>query len=95
MLSSCGVTSEEGTYYNVTIDGNSYFKGSIYWPLEDLTQYNGKKVVVEGYYIGTSGSTTKYVNTVVTRIAVPDINGSTEDVIPDDDLVATPVNTTR
>ena len=90
-----GVLNISGTYYNVTIDGNSYFKGSIYWPLEDLTQYNGKKVVVEGYYIGTSGSTTKYVNTVVTRIAVPDINGSTEDVIPDDDLVATPVNTTR
>lgn len=90
-----GVLNISGTYYNVTIDGNSYFKGSIYWPLEDLTQYNGKKVVVEGYYIGTSGSTTKYVNTVVTRIAVPDINGSTEDVIPDDDLVGTEINQTK
>lgn len=90
-----GVLDINGTYYNVTIGGNSYFKGSIYWPLEDLTQYNGKKVVVEGYYIGTSGSSVKYVNTLVTRIAVPDINGSTEDVIPDDDLVGTDVIQTR
>ena len=90
-----GVLDINGTYYNVTIDGNSNFKGSIYWPLEDLTQYDGRKVVVEGYYIGTSGTSVKYVNTLMTRIAVPDINGSTEDVIPDDDLVGTEINQTK
>ena len=90
-----GVLNISGTYYNVTIDGNDNFKGSIYWPLEDLTQYNGRKVVVEGFYLGTSGTSVKYVNTMLTRIAVPDITGSTEDVIPDDDLVGTEVIQTK
>lgn len=94
-ISYSGILSISGTSHNVVIDGTDGFLGSIYWPLENLSQYNGQKVYVEGYYIGTGGSTTKYVNTVLTKIAVPNIDGSTEDVIPDDDLVATPVNATK
>ena len=63
--------------------------GSIQSPAVDLSGYNGKKVYLEGYYAGLTKSAAgqQYLNIVLTKIALPDTDGSTEDVIPDDDLV--------
>lgn len=48
-----GLLSVDGYYYDVTIDGTTV-EGSIQYPLEsfDLGQYDGKRVVLTGYYCG-------------------------------------------
>lgn len=83
-----GTLSISSSYYNITVDGASRV-GSIQSPAVDLSGYNGKKVYLEGYYAGltTSAAGQQYLNIVLTKIALPDTDGSTEDVIPDDDLV--------
>ena len=50
-----GMLEVMGTYYNIAI-GSSELKGSIAYPVEDLTALNGKKITVIGYfvYIGQS-----------------------------------------
>ena len=67
---------------------NHEYVGSIFWPDQDLTTFDGKKVLVEGYYIGLdhSGNRT-FVQTILTKISLPNGDASTEDVIPDDDIV--------
>lgn len=48
-----GQLSVDGYYYDVTIDGTTV-EGSIQYPLEsfNLSQYDGKRVVLTGYYCG-------------------------------------------
>ena len=86
-ISLFGKLNISGNYYNITVEGAQTYKGSISYPLQDLAGYDGKDVYVEGFYLGTSGSSNKYVNIMLTRIGIPDIGGSTEDVIPDDDII--------
>ena len=75
------------TYYNLTDGIQTACKGSISTPLADIKEYEGQKVMVEGYYTGStvSGSTT-YVNLVMKKIIpVNDdtmTDGSTEDITP-------------
>ena len=61
-----GMLSISGTYYNVDIDGASSV-GSISFPADDLSGYNGKAVTLTGYFNGVSGS--KYLNILYTEIA--------------------------
>ena len=79
-----------GNYYNVVVDGASLTQGAIHYPIQDLSGYNGKEVAVEGFYAGrtySSNSGLYYIQTVLTDISLPDVGGSTEDVVPDDDIV--------
>lgn len=79
-----------GNYYNVVVNGASFTQGAIHYPIQDLSGYNGKEVVVEGFYAGrtySSNSGLYYIQTVLTDISLPDVGGSTEDVVPDDDIV--------
>lgn len=79
-----------GNYYNVVVNGASFTQGAIHYPIQDLRGYNGKEVVVEGFYAGrtySSNSGLYYIQTVLTDICLPDVGGSTEDVVPDDDIV--------
>jgi hypothetical protein len=85
-ISFFGTLSISSPYHNITVDGASRV-GSIQSPAIDLSGYDGKKVYLEGYYAGLSGANQQYLNIVLTKIALPDTDGSTEDVIPDDDLV--------
>lgn len=84
-----GTLQQNSQYYNVVVEGSDQV-GSIVSPAQDLTEYLGRKVCVEGYYAGqsVSGGVT-YMNVVLTRIAaVDDIpEGSTGDVLPGDDII--------
>ena len=76
-----------GNYY-IYVNDNVSYVGKIFYPTADLSEFDGKTVYVKGYFLGnsTSGSTT-YLNLALTDIMLPNIGGSTEDVIPDDDIV--------
>ncbi len=80
-----GTLEYENGYWNVYVDGATTKVGSIDYPVQDLTEYIGQKVVVEGWFIGFSGNG-RYVSTVLKEIYVPENGGSTEDVIPGDDI---------
>ena len=76
-----------GNYY-IYVNDNVSYVGKIFYPTADLSEFDGKTVYVKGYFLGnsTSGSTT-YLNLALTDIMLPNSGGSTEDVIPDDDIV--------
>ena len=61
-------TNGNNTYYNITIEGTDV-QGSISYPIQDLTSFDGKAVRVTGYYVGKSGSTTTYFNTMLESIS--------------------------
>lgn len=82
-----GTLEKSGSYYNVRVDGVTERMGSIEYPIQDLTEFIGKKVLVEGWFIGISGG--KYVKVVLRSISEADDSGSAEDVTPGDDIVVT------
>lgn len=61
-----GTLNISGSYYNVTIEGASKAVGSVTYPAEDLSAYNGKLVTVTGYFNGVSSS--KYLNILITSV---------------------------
>ena len=64
-----------GNYVNVTIPGASTAIGSVkYIDNSTISQFNGKDVVVKGYFVGTSSG--KYVN--VLPYSIEEVGGSTE-----------------
>ena len=72
----------DGNYVNVTIPGASTAIGSVkYIDNSTISQFNGKDVVVKGYFVGTSSG--KYVN--VLPYSVEEVGGST-DPEPDPDM---------
>ena len=68
-ISYKGVLSISGNYYNVTVDGATVV-GSISYPNTGSVDadLNGQEVVVVGYSIGSTGSSTKYLNTMITSV---------------------------
>ena len=72
----------DGNYVNVTIPGASTAIGSVkYIDNSTISQFNGKDVVVKGYFVGTSSS--KFVN--VLPYSIEEAGGST-DPEPDPDM---------
>ncbi len=73
-----GTLSISGNYVNIAIPGvdSSAIQGSLSAPLESLgvSSFDGKDVIVKGYFVGTSGSTTKYINILATEIGAGDPN---------------------
>ncbi len=65
-----GVLSISGNYYNVKIDGATAV-GSIQYPISGAVnaELNGKTVIVTGYFVGVSGSSTKYFNTMLVEVS--------------------------
>ncbi len=63
-----GTLSVSGNYYNVTVEGVTDAQGSIQYPLAELGlgELNGKKIIVEGYFVGVSNS--KYINTMAVSV---------------------------
>ena len=62
--------SSTGTYYNIVMDDQTAYQVSISSPVIDLAPYNGKDVIVEGYYFGvSSNSTTTFHNIVLKKIS--------------------------
>ena len=64
-----GKLVKSGNYYNVEVEGASTYKGSVSNPVETLglADLADKTVVFTGYYVGTSGSSTKYINFICTK----------------------------
>ena len=60
-------------------------------PVMDLSVYNNQKVYVEGYYLGKNSDAqgNKYLNIALTKISTLDNEGSTNDVLPGDDITVT------
>lgn len=83
-----GTLQKSGNYYNVIVDGAPDRMGSLEFPIQDLTEFLDKKVLVEGWFIGFTGGG-KYLKTVVRSIAFVDDSGSAEDVVPGDDIIVT------
>ena len=83
-----GILKMSGSYVNLDVNGASV-KGSLSYPATDLSAFDGKGVDVEGYYIGVSGSTTKYVNIINMKVTenpdvtvvTPPVEGATEGTI--------------
>ena len=74
-----------GNYVNVTIPGASTAIGSVkYIDNSTISQFNGKDVVVKGYFVGTSSS--KFVN--VLPYSIEEAGGSTD---PNPDPEVTPI----
>ena len=69
------VSVSEGTktYYNLTISGAN-ITGSITYPADEaaVKALNGKTVKVTGYVTGVSGSSTKYLNLLYTKLEATD-----------------------
>ena len=69
------LTITEDPYYNVTIPGvdPGVRMGSLSGPVPSLgiDAYNGKQVTIKGYFTGLAGGS-KYINIVVTEIALAD-----------------------
>ncbi|MDR0893075.1 MAG: choice-of-anchor J domain-containing protein [Mediterranea sp.] len=67
-----GTLSASGNYYNVEVEGLTGIQGSLQYVGEALKAsvdaLNGKKILVKGYAIGTSGSSTKYLNTMTLSV---------------------------
>lgn len=75
-----GVLALSGSYYNVTVDGTAVV-GSISYPVDNYASLVGDTVQVTGWAVGVSGSSTRFLNTMVTE--VKNVGGSTP-VDPDD-----------
>ena len=82
-----GTLEYTGAYWNVHVDGAEVKVGTIDYPVQDLTPFIGQKVVVEGWFIGFSGANSRYISTVLKDIYLAVNNGSTEDVVPGDDII--------
>ena len=67
-VSFSGKLTVSGNYYNVAVTGATAI-GSLSNPVEVPDSLSGKIVDVEGYYLQSSGSTTKYQNIILTKIA--------------------------
>lgn len=85
-----GTLEQNGSYYNVNVDGATII-GDIENPVQDLSAYNNQKVYVEGYYLGMNSDAqgNKYLNIALTKISTLDNEGSTNDVLPGDDITVT------
>lgn len=84
-----GTLSTSNSDWIVTVDGVDHRFGSILPPSQNLSSYAGKKVKVEGWFTGYKMDT-KYLTFVLKYIEeVEEGGGSTEDVIPGDDIVVT------
>ncbi|MDY3979567.1 MAG: BACON domain-containing carbohydrate-binding protein [Tidjanibacter sp.] len=68
-----GTLSVSDTYYNIAVDGVTNAQGSIYLPNAELTNQvtalASKKVEILGYLTSISGSSTRYMNVLITSIA--------------------------
>ena len=69
-----GTLNINGNYFNIAIDGTEAAVGSIVKPREDLTDLNGKKIVVTGYLMYVNN---KYVYVVATSVVDASLTGIT------------------
>lgn len=83
-----GTLVKEGIYWVVKVEGSS-LQGILEWPIEDLTSYQNQLVLVEGWFLGnsTSPSGVTQRHTLLKIIKTSSGEGSTEDVVPGQDII--------
>lgn len=92
-----GTLEISGIYNNIIFDGVEGYKGSITKQGTDLSEFNGKKVYVEGYYAGSNTSNgVTYINIILKKIMLYNEDtvggGTTEEILPGDSFpVSNPV----
>lgn len=84
-----GTLEISGIYNNIIFDGVEGYKGSITRQGTDLSEFNGKKVYVEGYYAGSNTSNgVTYINIILKKIMLYNEDtaggGTTEEILPGD-----------
>lgn len=62
-----GKLVKSGNYWNLEV-AEATNKGSISYPVQNLDEFDGKNVEVTGYFVGVTGSSTKYINIILTAI---------------------------
>ena len=62
-----GKLIKSGNYWNLEVDGANT-KGSVSYPSQNLDEFDGKYVELTGYFVGVTGSSTKYITFVLTAI---------------------------
>lgn len=72
-LSGTLTVSDDGKYYNLSLDGMDGLQGSINYPVDalDAKSFDGKKITVTGYFNGHSSNKTtgmQYINIIATKI---------------------------
>ena len=86
-----GKLNISGNFYNITV-GESAVKGSLVKPSADYSALDGKDVVVKGYQMYITGSTSKYVYTVATSVL--ELGSYEIKIVETDGLTITPDVTT-
>ena len=83
-----GTLVKEGIYWVVKVEGSS-LQGILEWPIEDLTPFLNQLVLVEGWFLGnsTSPSGVTQRHTLLKIIKTSSGEGSTEDVVPGQDII--------
>ena len=87
-----GTESSGKPYYLVHVNGQESFQALISQPLQDISQYNGKNVIVEGYNMGKGTyNSSPTLKIMLKRIWDADSlsGGSTEDVLPGGTITVT------
>ena len=80
-----GTLVQEGSKYYVYVDGIDGRRGEIFFPIQDLSAYVGKKVTVEGYFLGFTGQGD--LCTMMTSVYIDaESDGVTEDFFLGDDI---------
>ena len=86
-ISFSGSLETRGVYYDISVEGADT-KGSISAPLQNLNDYIGSYVTVEGYYLGheVDSNGNSYLNIALTNISKTWTESSTNDVLPGADI---------
>ena len=72
-----GILTISGTYLNVAVAGIDNAQGSLQ-TTKDLSQFNGKRIIVTGYYLYTNGSNPLYANIIVTNVELSSDQSGTQ-----------------
>ena len=91
LASITGTLAISGNYVNLTVDGTETSMGSIVKPKEDISEFDGKKVVVTGYEMYVNNKYVYFVATNIEEAPGEVISGEnwTFDENPDDVITVT------
>ena len=74
------LTISSGKYYNIEVAGLDNIFGSVSYPINttELTEMAGQTVIVTGYFVGITGSTSSYINICATSVVLESVDVPTE-----------------
>ena len=85
LVSVTGKLIKSGNYWNLEVEGATN-KGSVSYPAQNLDELDQKNVELTGYFVGVTGSTTKYINFIL--VSIKEVEGGSP-VVPPEEMEAT------